>query len=345
MDDIPLIPVVYADRLVALMKEEGLDTESLLRESGISPRLLQRPDVYLTLRQIHTLIAHYLGLSSHALPALRYGQSLDLITHGLLGHVYCWRGDFRALIASIASYLQVRLPVLSIQIVDGSDHFGLRIDCAGGSREAQRFLLQAVIGSFHTLCHVITPHLAIHCRYDLFRDAAAARAQLQAEINTDHDGVELRFYARATDAPPPAPAAGTGAERADPYGEPAFVVRLRNELLARLKGGDSAEEIASALGMSVRTLRRRLADGGLNFNKVRLDVRMQAALRYLTTTHISIERIAGLVGYSDQASFTRAFREWKGETPAALRQQRVQHLTGGAAHAAEAPRPGPAPLD
>lgn len=340
MEDIPLIPVVYAERLVALMQEEGLETDSLLRESGVSPRLLQRPEAHLTLRQSHALVSRYMGLSSHPLPALRYGQRLDLLTHGLLGHVYCWRGDFRSLITGIAGYLQVRLPVLALQVVDGGEYFGIRIDCAGGSAEARRFLLQAVIGSFHTLCRVITPDLAILCRHDLFRDAAAARALLQAPLNTDHDGVELRFYARAGDSPSPQAGRSDEPARSDPYEEPAFVVRLRNELMARLRGGDSADEIASALGMSVRTLRRRLADSGLNFNKVRLDVRMQVAQRYLTTTHMSIERIAGLVGYSDQASFTRAFREWRGETPAALRQQRVRHLTG-----AGAPAPAAVPAE
>lgn len=330
MDDIPLLPVVYVDRLADMMAEEGLDAASVLRDSGINPNLLHRPECLLTLRQAHALFTRYLGLSSHSMPALRFGQRLDLVPHGLLGHVYCWRGDFRGLIDSIATYLQVRLPVLNISLGDGRDYFGLRLACRGGSQPAQNFLLQVVLGSFHTLCAPVTRNMAIHCRHDFFEDPAVARQLLQAEINTDHDGVELRFYASAsTRAEAPAGSGGAVAA-ADPYEEPAFAVRLRNELLSHLSGDDSADAIASAIGMSVRTLRRRLTDCGLNFNKVRLDVRMQVAQRYLTTTRISIERIAGLVGYSDQAAFTRAFREWKGETPAALRQQRARDLAGDA---------------
>ncbi|MCC2638859.1 MAG: transcriptional regulator [Moraxellaceae bacterium] len=326
MEDIPLMPVVYIHRLAELMAEEGLDADSVLRESGISPNLFRRPDSLVTLRQALSLATRYMGLSSHPLPALRFGQRMDLITHGLLGHVYCWRGDFRGLIESIAAYLQVRLPMLTFTICEGRGYFGVKIAGTGGSTRFRDFLEQATLGSLHALCSPVARNIMIHCRHDFFSDPGAARQLLQTELNSDHDCTELRFYANAqlnTSLPPGDPLT---AATQDPFEEPAFVVRLRNELLSHQQGRDCAENIASALGMSVRTLRRRLAEFSLNFNSMRADVRMQVAMRYLTTTHISIDRIATLVGYSDQAAFTRAFRQWKGETPAAIRQQRARHL-------------------
>lgn len=326
MEDIPLMPVVYIHRLAELMVEEGLDADGVLRESGISPNLFRRPDSLVTLRQSLSLATRYMGLSSHPLPALRFGLRLDLITHGLLGHVYCWRGDFRDLIESIAAYMQVRLPMLTFTISEGQGYFGVKIASTGGSPRAQSFLEQATLGSLHALCSPVVRNIAIHCRHDFFSDPGAARQLLQAELNPDHDCTELRFHANAPIRTAlPAGDTMTAAVQ-DPFEAPAFVVRLRNELLSHLQGRDSAENIASALGMSVRTLRRRLAEFSLNFNTIRADVRMQVAMRHLTTTHISIDRIATLVGYSDQAAFTRAFRQWKGETPATIRQQRAQHL-------------------
>lgn len=329
MDDIPILPVVYAHRLVELMNEEKLNADMLLREAGINPRVLARPDCLLTPRQAQALFRRYVGLTSHTLPALRFGQQLDLMTHGLLGHVYLWQGDFRTLMETIVAYLRVRLPVVAIEVTEGRDHFGIRLSSrmpGGGGT----FLIQAFIGSLHTLASPVVRNMVIHCRHDLFDDPGAARALLKCEINSDNDCNEVRFYASAValqDADA-TPATAAPAASPDAFEDSGFVLQLRNHLLSHLHGRDSAEEIASAMGMSVRTLRRRLADCGLNFNKVRSDLRMSVALRYLTTTSVSIERIAGMVGYSDQASFTRAFREWRGETPNAIRQQRRHSLSG-----------------
>lgn len=340
MEDTPQMPVAYIHRLAELMAEEGLDADGVLREAGINPNLLRRPDSLLTLRQTLSITSHYMGLSSQPVPALQFGQRLDLFTHGLLGHVYSWRGNFRQLIESIVAYMRVRLPMLDMAISEGPDHFGIRMAVKAGNPAAQAFLLQTALGTFHTLCSGLTSNMAIHCRPDLFADVAAARHLLKTELNTDHDTTELRFYGRApAEEDLPTGPARTPAP-ADPFEEPGFLVQLRNVLFSHLRGEDSAEAIASAMGMSVRTLRRRLAECGINFNKVRLDVRMQVALRYLTTTSISIERIAGYVGYSDQAAFTRAFREWsQGQTPAAVRQQRARTLMPGQANT------GPASVD
>ncbi|MGH8493824.1 MAG: helix-turn-helix domain-containing protein [Moraxellaceae bacterium] len=341
MDDIPILPVIYAHRLVELMQEESIDTESLLREAGINPHLLQRPDSMLSMRQAQALITRYVGLSSRTLPAIRFGQRLDLISHGLLGHVYLWRGEFRDLIEGIVAYLRVRFPLMNIELAHGKDYFGIRLSCRVPLQEMETFLLQTFLASLHTLGSAVIRNIAIHCRHDLFADVSTAQHLLKIEINNDHDSNEIRFYAAAVQlqarhtsavssdaATQDEGAVAMPAEAAslDPFHEHGFVVRLRGKILSQLRNESSAEEIASSMGMSVRTLRRRLSDCGMSFNNIRLDVRMQVAMRYLTTTTISIERIADFVGYSDQATFTRAFKEWKGNTPNQVRNQRMQYL-------------------
>lgn len=330
MEDIPQLPVVYIHRLAELMAEEGLDAEGILREAGITPALMRRPDTLLTLRQTLGIATRYMGLSSHPVPALQFGLRLDLATHGLLGYVYGWRGDFRQLLESVVAYMRVRLPMLDMEVSDGPDHFSVRMAVKASHSAMQSFLLQTALGTFHAMSRGLMPHIVICCRADLFADPAAARHLLKAEIDTGHDSTELRFYAEAPVAVPSPTHAMQTLAAADPVEEPGFLLQLRNELFSHLRGEDSADTIASALGVSVRTLRRRLAACGSSFHKVRLEVRMQVASRYLTTTSISIERIAGYVDYSDQAAFTRAFREWsQGQTPAALRQRRTRTLLSG----------------
>jgi AraC-like DNA-binding protein len=80
------------------------------------------------------------------------------------------------------------------------------------------------------------------------------------------------------------------------------------------------DETARALGLSARTLKRRLADEGTDFSTLLDDQKRQRALLLLRSADLSVEDVAARVGYSDVANFTRAFRRWAGTTPTAYRR-------------------------
>ncbi|ACT01717.1 helix-turn-helix transcriptional regulator [Paenibacillus sp. JDR-2] len=74
--------------------------------------------------------------------------------------------------------------------------------------------------------------------------------------------------------------------------------------------------VARDLGMSERTLQRRLTEERTSFKKILSHVRHEMALIYLKDPALEIHEVAFLIGYEDQNSFYRAFRAWEGETPA-----------------------------
>ncbi|MEM1362410.1 MAG: helix-turn-helix domain-containing protein [Pseudomonadota bacterium] len=80
-------------------------------------------------------------------------------------------------------------------------------------------------------------------------------------------------------------------------------------------GAPSADGIAEQLGMSRRTLTRRLSDEGLTFRHVLDDVRLDLAHSYLHDTTLSLSEISFRLGYADQAAFTTAYKRWTGKTP------------------------------
>ncbi|MDP2228445.1 MAG: helix-turn-helix domain-containing protein [Moraxellaceae bacterium] len=326
MDDLPFIPVIYFHKLVELMREDHIDTEQILRECGISPHVLSRPDTMLTPRQARLVITKFMGLSPSAYPGVRFGKGLDLLTHGLLGYVFFWEGDFRELLTNIGAYLQVRFPLVRIEVQTTTEYFSLRISCDERIRDIEPFMIQTFLGSLYALGSMVTKNITISCRRDLFRELKPLQTMLTPNITHNDVFNEICYYSSeprqdaAAAAPMPAETTDTRLE------EHGFILRMRGLLLENLRDNMSADDVASELGMSVRTLRRRLSDLGMSFNKIRTDVRMQVAMRYLTTTRISIERIADLVGYSDQATFTRAFREWAGKTPNEVRQHRIGKL-------------------
>lgn len=86
-------------------------------------------------------------------------------------------------------------------------------------------------------------------------------------------------------------------------------------------GHPNMERIARLLGLSGRTLQRRLAERGLVWKTLVEEVRRELALRYLKEDASSLTEIAFLLGYSDLSAFDRAFRRWLGTTPAAQRRR------------------------
>ncbi|HUJ01965.1 MAG TPA: AraC family transcriptional regulator ligand-binding domain-containing protein [Usitatibacter sp.] len=81
--------------------------------------------------------------------------------------------------------------------------------------------------------------------------------------------------------------------------------------------------IAKELAVSERTLQRRLADEGTRFQDVLTGARRELAREYLANGQLDMADVAFLLGFDDQNSFFRAFRQWEGETPARWRALRL----------------------
>ncbi|MFT0800016.1 helix-turn-helix domain-containing protein [Bacillus swezeyi] len=89
-----------------------------------------------------------------------------------------------------------------------------------------------------------------------------------------------------------------------------------------LSGGrPDIQTVASELGMSDRTLQRRLTDEGTSFKQLLTQVRHEQAREYLADPSLDIKEVAFLIGYEDQNSFYQAFRLWEGDTPSNWRTE------------------------
>jgi AraC-like DNA-binding protein len=99
-------------------------------------------------------------------------------------------------------------------------------------------------------------------------------------------------------------------------------IRIENAMMTRLPHGTaSIGTIAIDLGMSARTLSRRLADEGLTFSSILEELRSVLAYRYLQNTSLSISEIAWLLGYAEVSSFAHAFQRWTGSSPTSMRRR------------------------
>ena len=95
-------------------------------------------------------------------------------------------------------------------------------------------------------------------------------------------------------------------------------------------GEPTMTRLARGLATTPRTLHRRLAKSGTSFTDILDRVRRELATAYLLRQGLSVNEVAGLLGFADAGAFVRAFRRWFDTTPGQWRM-RAAPFTGEAA--------------
>ena len=105
--------------------------------------------------------------------------------------------------------------------------------------------------------------------------------------------------------------------------------RVRAVIIRHLPDGEPRRpKIAAILGMSERTLQRRLAAEGTSFQRLLDNTRRELAQHYLGQRNISLADATYLLGFSDQSSFFRATRRWFGTSPRHYRLRLINEESG-----------------
>jgi AraC-like DNA-binding protein len=118
---------------------------------------------------------------------------------------------------------------------------------------------------------------------------------------------------------------------------------VRRELACVIRTGESlgVDAISRRLGMSSRTLHRRLKDEGTSYRVISQCVRLDRAKRLLGQEGATMAEVAFMSGFSDASTFSRAFHQWAGEPPSAYALRARGQLPGPAAPSNREPLGGP----
>ena len=141
-----------------------------------------------------------------------------------------------------------------------------------------------------------------------------------ATLDTPFQGADPRLLALAVDHATRRLASQNSAE--------SLVAAVRAELKNSGFASVTCDGIANRLGVSTRTLQRRLADAGTPFRRLLEAARMEEALFELAEGTLPLPDIAARLGYAEQSSFWRAVRTCWGATPRALRLQASARAAG-----------------
>jgi AraC-like DNA-binding protein len=332
--DEPSIPAVQALHLVELVRRWGVSAAALLRGIDLDERDLTDPSRRLPISTLVALVERARALTGEPGLGLYFGLRMQAASHGYLG--------FAAMTSSTvgeALFLAVRfVPMLttafSLKLEKNGSQAALvlveEVDL-GPARDA--VLLALLIGIWRIGCTLTGRELTGHADLAIREPAYFARFRGTAgNVRFGQPANRLLFDAAALEYPlgtadPAALAlARDQCERAiEALGFEGRVVGRARAAIPKAGGGfRSLDEVATKLGLSPRTLKRKLATGGTSYQALLDEARLARAEELLRADRRSIDEIAETLGYSDVANFTRAFRRWTGTTPAARRRSARQ---------------------
>ena len=102
---------------------------------------------------------------------------------------------------------------------------------------------------------------------------------------------------------------------------PSLIETLRIQIEEMLiEGAPTVRQVADTIGMSTRTLQRRLTTADTSFSELLDDVRYVNAMAKISGSSLPLKEIATELGYADQACFSRTVRRWEARTPRDIRQ-------------------------
>jgi AraC-like DNA-binding protein len=310
----------------------GLNVNALLKNASLSLAQVSRPEVRIPVRSQVKFLDEVAAKLNDNFLGIRLARSIDLRELGLVYYVLASSEDLRGALTRLARYSGIHNEGIHIGLGTGAD-MTVSFEYVGVMRTSDRHQIEFFVATLVRLCRQLTGRQLSPSAVRLMH----RRTKLAPDLAIFF-GCPVEFGASMDQVTFPPAANGAALTHADPY---------LNELLRescdallstrRVKAGDwrtkvenvivpllphgeaTIENVAPRMGVSCRTLARRLAREHVNFLDVLQDVRLRLAKQYLSEPDMSISQAAWLLGYSGPSAFSHAFNRWTGRSPRQMR--------------------------
>lgn len=328
MPSVRKVDAVWAKQIAELLEARGLPPQRVLREVGLDWRKVREPDARIPFAKHVALVeavARHFGDSCFG---LHFASRVDILDAGTIGYVVANSPKLGDAFRNLVSYLGIftegvrphleiedRLAVVSLEIIDPDVRRTQQIYEGGAAMimNLSRFVTgRRLIPEWVEFRHKRKQDLDEFQRY-FGAPVHFGRRRAAVVFNRSH--LELRC--RLADERLLRVLKGYCQEILRQRSETSDLKRDIEHLVATLlpSGAPTNQRVARELGMSQRTLARRLDDLGTSFGRILDGVRHQLALRYLSEPNARTSQIAFLLGYSEPSAFNHAFRRWTGVSP------------------------------
>ena len=317
---------------IARLESTGVPVAPLLRRVGLTPELIAEPEERLSVhRQIALLNEAATALKDDCL-SFTLARYFDLREIGLVYYVMASSQKLGDALKRLAHYSKVTNEALVFGCREGN-RLTINLSYSGVPRHSDRHQIEFCIFAVLRICRVLTGHNVVPQQFSVSHYRSEGTSEMARFV-----GTKVEFGADADEFVLNVEARELPLTHSDPYlnklllkdCEAALADRKENasQLRTRVENAISSmlphgrvlvEDIALSLGMSKRTLTRKLADEGSNFSEVFEQLRHDLAVRYLRDRKLHVSKIAWLLGFNEVSAFTHAFKRWTGMTPRDMR--------------------------
>jgi AraC-like DNA-binding protein len=321
--------------IVSVLAEQGIAPEACLKGSGVTPDDLANAFALTSVSQYLIVCENALSLCHEPTIAFETGARLHLSAYGIYGYALMSCTSLREYFELAVKYRRLTTPSIAIEFLENSDTIAWRFPDVFVSNPPQtlrRFMIEQQ--SSVTVTHLQEvagrkcPPLEACFSYPAPAYADLYPAYLGCPCVFDQPECKLVYDKAILNEMPQMAHRLTSV----------LVQQMCDKLLGQVmqtngisrdvyqilvnKPGEfpSMDEVAHALNMTSRTLRRHLDDEGASFQAIVDDVRCSLAREYLKNTRMSTNDIAMLLGFSDGGNFRRALKRWTGKGVSELRE-------------------------
>jgi AraC-like DNA-binding protein len=316
------------------LHEAGIVLKSLLRSAGLSVSQINRKDMRISVAsQIR-----FLELAAKALkdPLLgfRLARDGELRQIGLLHYVAASSETLGDALDRVQRYSSIASAGLALKC---SEARNLTIDLryAGVARHSDRQQMECFVTWLIRFCRASTDSrlspIAVHFVHQRSGHSSELEKFFGCRIEFGADADQIIFDKRAKQLrlvgadPYLNEILLRDCEQALAYRRPrpdSLQITIENAIAPLLPHGKARlDAVAQTLGVSSRTLARRLAAEGLSFGEILDQLRFDLAAHYLADASLSISQIAWLVGYQGVSAFSHGYKQWTGVNPKRMRDK------------------------
>ncbi len=326
----PNVPV----HVLRYAQAHGIDTSNWLAGLGMTHEQLQDPQLRLSLRQVRTILVRAMKACDEPGLGLLVGRTESVGAFGLLGFLMSTAATFGEAVRLAVANHEISSAMLGMSLDDSDpDFLAWVIWPRFEDPELQPLVCEELLASAIAVARQLVGQRFAPARVELTYRAPAHAALysrvLGAETRFDAPANRVLVARRWLEVPMPGhdPLASRQAQalcrrqRGDASVTPQheLVASVRRILRTRCSRSPGMREVAEALHLGERSLRRQLAAAGCSFRGIHDQVRLDRALELLRGSRMPMGDVATAVGFSDAREFRRAFKRWTGKAPSSAR--------------------------